>query len=148
MTATTAQIEWVVIIVTSLAVVLASALAIVAVVLSRRALRACIPAPAVRPVHRQMLVVRMLPCDEGEYGVSEIKMIRGQIQAAADFSIKELEGILRGSWKMDPWTTAVRWDHAATSVIARYMCNGRCRLKVRIQSRRDCKIYRWVSVEI
>jgi hypothetical protein len=148
MIVTIVQLQWIVIALSSLAATVATSLATVSLVLSRRALRASIPAPTVMPVYRQMLVVRMLQRDEGEYGISEIKMRRGKIQAVSDFSIRELEDILRGSWKMDPWTKAARWDHLATSIVARHTCIGGCRFRVKVKSRRDRRVRRWITVQV
>ena len=126
----------------------ATVLAMPSLAISQRALGASIPAPSLRRGYRGILVIKMLPYDENKFGITKLRIRPGKMQALADFSLQELENALRGYQTMGPWTKASQWDHGAIAIVLRVSPEQNYKLRARIESRSDRRIYRWVNLEV
>jgi hypothetical protein len=127
-------------------ILLSLLLSIFALVRSKDALSAAIPAPEVQPAYRDYFIVRMRPVEDKRFGISALSARGGIFSAMSDFSLRDLESALRGSAVMGVPTSHKKYTPTAVSLLVKTSLEADGSLWAKISCRDDAALSRWVRL--
>jgi hypothetical protein len=107
-----------------------------------------VPSPDIQHACQGYWIVSMLPKDQERFAIGEIRSGQGEFEVMANFSLNELEDVLRGRLALSPPGRTAAFHPAVKSLVL-HQCRDPLRiLSVRIILRARRRTYRWIDLQV